>query len=216
MFPHADELSQPLKPHALSNLLARPWFRRRWVVQEISVAQQATFMCGDQELSWRAFSTAISSLAGVEGSSLTFTMPALRLVELGSQDAIRLSEWSVQDGFRISPLHGLEAYRDFDCKDHRDRIAALRFVLVNKALRVRSGRPPLALDYSLSVERTYLTFAEWWLLTRQEHQEDTIVTLLQTAARRQHTKLEMFEDLPTWVPDWRVQPFNCFQPDAQP
>ena len=51
---------------ALSDLLKRPWFTRRWVVQEISLAREGTVYCGDRSVTWRAFVDAVSLFVQVE------------------------------------------------------------------------------------------------------------------------------------------------------
>ncbi|KAK3710207.1 hypothetical protein LTR37_010428 [Vermiconidia calcicola] len=48
---------------ALNNLMQRPWFNRRWIVQEISLARDAVLFCGDQSVSWHDFSAAVSLFA---------------------------------------------------------------------------------------------------------------------------------------------------------
>ena len=48
---------------ALHNLMQRPWFNRRWIVQEIALARSATLYCGDQSVSWEDFSAATSLFA---------------------------------------------------------------------------------------------------------------------------------------------------------
>ena len=45
---------------ALLNLMQRPWFNRRWIVQEIALARRATVFCGDQSVSWQDFSGAVA------------------------------------------------------------------------------------------------------------------------------------------------------------
>lgn len=45
---------------ALSSLMRRPWFSRRWIVQEIALAKTATLHCGESRVSWRDFADAIS------------------------------------------------------------------------------------------------------------------------------------------------------------
>ena len=45
---------------ALSNIMRRPWFSRRWIVQEIALAKVATLHCGEHFVSWRDFADAIS------------------------------------------------------------------------------------------------------------------------------------------------------------
>ncbi|KAK6078641.1 hypothetical protein SCUP515_09691 [Seiridium cupressi] len=45
---------------ALLNLMRRPWFHRRWIVQEISLARHATLFCGPGSISWLEFSAAVA------------------------------------------------------------------------------------------------------------------------------------------------------------
>jgi Heterokaryon incompatibility protein (HET) len=45
---------------ALFDLMRRPWFTRRWVVQEIALARVATVHCGRQIVPWREFRDAVS------------------------------------------------------------------------------------------------------------------------------------------------------------
>ena len=45
---------------ALSTLMRRPWFNRRWIIQEISLARDATLHCGGDSLPWRDFADCVS------------------------------------------------------------------------------------------------------------------------------------------------------------
>ncbi|KAI0840176.1 HET-domain-containing protein [Hypoxylon sp. FL0890] len=51
---------------ALSALMKRPWFSRRWIVQEIAIAQRATILCGTEKMAWKDFADAISLFNKVE------------------------------------------------------------------------------------------------------------------------------------------------------
>ena len=56
-------------PHewaALSKLMKRAWFSRRWVVQEIALAKSATLYCGDDRCDWSDFAVAVSLFEAVE------------------------------------------------------------------------------------------------------------------------------------------------------
>lgn len=44
---------------AFAKLLRRPWFSRRWVVQEVAFARRASIRCGSKIISWTDFSDAI-------------------------------------------------------------------------------------------------------------------------------------------------------------
>lgn len=45
---------------AFRSLMQRPWFRRRWIVQEIAHARSATVHCGRSHITWEDFATAVS------------------------------------------------------------------------------------------------------------------------------------------------------------
>ncbi|TVY15183.1 Heterokaryon incompatibility protein 6, OR allele [Lachnellula arida] len=49
---------------ALSDLLMRPWFGRRWIIQEIALAKQAAMHCGSHEVSWPAFNLFVELVKG--------------------------------------------------------------------------------------------------------------------------------------------------------
>lgn len=47
-------------------LMQRPWFSRRWVVQEIALARTATIYCGTDEIPWENFAVAVELFVEVE------------------------------------------------------------------------------------------------------------------------------------------------------
>ncbi|OCK98442.1 HET-domain-containing protein [Cenococcum geophilum 1.58] len=49
---------------ALSALLRRPWFSRRWIIQEIALAKQAALHCGSSEVAWPEFIFTIGLVRG--------------------------------------------------------------------------------------------------------------------------------------------------------
>jgi Heterokaryon incompatibility protein (HET) len=51
---------------ALLDLMQRPWFSRRWVVQEIALARKAMIYCGDDRISWNKFAVAVELFVEVE------------------------------------------------------------------------------------------------------------------------------------------------------
>ena len=54
------------KWRALLELMQRPWFSRRWVVQEIALAKTAVIYCGRDQISWNKFSIAVELFVEVE------------------------------------------------------------------------------------------------------------------------------------------------------
>jgi hypothetical protein len=58
---------QGQKWKALANLMKRPWFSRRWVVQELALSPNGgTVYCGKDEVSWQDFADAVSLFVQVE------------------------------------------------------------------------------------------------------------------------------------------------------
>jgi hypothetical protein len=56
-------ISDPVTPSdwlAFMNLLRRPWFNRRWIVQEIALARRATVYCGACTVPWQSFANAVA------------------------------------------------------------------------------------------------------------------------------------------------------------
>ena len=51
---------------ALLELMKRPWFSRRWIVQEISLAKKGMVYCGQEYVDWQDFADAISLFVQVE------------------------------------------------------------------------------------------------------------------------------------------------------
>ena len=51
---------------AMLNLMKRPWFSRRWVVQEIALARKAKIYCGSDSLLWSHFADAVQLFVEVE------------------------------------------------------------------------------------------------------------------------------------------------------
>ena len=45
------------------HLMRREWFSRRWVVQELALAQEAVMLCGEDEVNWIDFRDAVSLFA---------------------------------------------------------------------------------------------------------------------------------------------------------
>jgi hypothetical protein len=60
-----NEAATP-KWDALLELMQRPWFSRRWVVQEIALAKRARIYCGKESIPWRKFAIAVELFVEVE------------------------------------------------------------------------------------------------------------------------------------------------------
>jgi hypothetical protein len=68
---------------AVISLMSRPWFSRRWIVQEIALASTATLHCGNKMIKWADFADAVD-LVGADSTLNSLwearTIPATHLV----------------------------------------------------------------------------------------------------------------------------------------
>ncbi|KAK7749917.1 hypothetical protein SLS53_000499 [Cytospora paraplurivora] len=67
---HFDSISENKENasrwQSLLSLMQRPWFSRRWVVQEIALARSATIYCGNDSIPWENFAVAVELFVEVE------------------------------------------------------------------------------------------------------------------------------------------------------
>jgi len=61
-----DSQEATSKWRAMLNLMKRPWFSRRWVVQEIALANDAELYCGTKTIPWKDFADAVQLFVEVE------------------------------------------------------------------------------------------------------------------------------------------------------
>ena len=59
----------PQEWQALASVMTKPWFSRRWVIQEIALAKRATIYCGTNQISWSEFAEAVSLFEEVRPES---------------------------------------------------------------------------------------------------------------------------------------------------
>lgn len=125
-----------------AELLRRPWFRRRWIVQELAVARKAQIYCGNVQVSWTQFAGAIAlfsskhvNLKDIFKASDAFDYDPEYLGDVKELSAIRLVHAASNffrksdDGEILEKLVSLEdvvsMLATFDAKDPRDIIYAV-------------------------------------------------------------------------------------------
>ncbi len=101
-----DNIMNPSKGeywNAFINLIRRPWFSRRWIVQELTRAQRVKIYCGDKQVKWDHFADVIS---------------LLKQYEITIQDLFKRSIHLGNDPERIGDLDELSAIRLVHASDH--------------------------------------------------------------------------------------------------
>lgn len=207
----------------ITNLFTRPWWSRTWVLQEVSLAQKAGFVCGTKRLSRRCCTAALNALIVLrpilqgrvilKGATSTVYQLSVSMADFDGRPAILLCMWLTLrcDPFpllallratcsagrsAISPrLHHLEA------TDPRDKIYGILGLAADRDELKEFGIQP---DYTKSCRDLYTSVAA--LILRQGH--------LSVLSLNQFPKAQA--GLPTWVPDWSQplnSPLQAYAPD---
>lgn len=103
---------------ALLALLARPWFRRVWVIQEISYATTITVQCGPDTIEWDDLIKALSTLSelstifnldGAQNDSMLHPVYYPRILDSARKKVVKGDRFSL----RSSPqLQSFQCYTD--------------------------------------------------------------------------------------------------------
>lgn len=144
----------------LSTFFSKPWFTRRWVLQEVALAHAVSVHCGFQQLSWNWFQPGVAKLwdfakrpmsHGVLSPEATqaleniFTLQDLRMEKVILQKKTRDVEVSEPYVWMETLLRFLWTYHTTLCFDERDRFFALFGILKNKI----GANLPLSYDADL-------------------------------------------------------------------
>ena len=183
------------------SLLEKPWFGRRWVIQEVALAKVATVYSGEFRIKWLDLALAISIIYKVCPDWYSYFDSFYWLLNIWS--AIFLNG-QAQDLFQILDL--MSDSNHFDCSNDRDRVYALLGIINRKIFTIKPR-------YQCSVAEVYTDFARQWLLSCQRgvhkplwHWDTGLnlaVTILDKAGSPCPPYFDPIKGLPSWVPDWR-------------
>ena len=174
---------------ALDELLARPWWGRTWIVQEVWSASDAVLQCGTTTLKWKTLQKAMDYSEAWDdmGDLVKKTERASQWDTLRRRYtlAIHLTKARV-NGTTLSSL--LWNTWDRASTDPRDKVFAM-LALVDQA-----DHTTMAPDYSKSVIQVY-----------RETAREIIVKQGQLDILLAASGINGGHDLPSWVPDWRCE-----------
>lgn len=179
---------------AIDTFLQRPWFGRRWVLQELAMSRDAKIYCHDQKLPWKSLAVALQRIARLKA---TDQGDVIKLCDR-SQSAVNVvNSLSEAPGAVIDNLWNFHAC---ECSDPRDKLFSLiGFSQKEKTKHTRLSSPNIkgvCVDYSLSTESVFIAFADW-CITEQQNFESILRHILNFGSLY-HTK----ETLPSLCPDW--------------
>jgi hypothetical protein len=171
----------------LVNLMRSSFFSRRWTIQEVALAREATVHCGKAEINWSDFKDAIGLMAQNfekirelfrQSPEFSHNYNALGEVDpLGAKVLVDVSSNIFRrhgDGTIYEPVIGLEALVSmlsaFESTDPRDTVHALRNIAKETMTTSRgtgafTAPPPP--DYKKTLLEVYTDFVRWAINTSQ-------------------------------------------------
>jgi len=199
-----DHLILPEFTHswlALFRLIAREYWKRAWIVQEIVLPREVLFCCGMEEQPWQCLSAAINVLQdNHHRSALLIKSSTLRdngnwnsedchTYHVNKAESVTFSKnlklgHILSDIFSSSNVMWLAYNRSRNCKLPHDNIYSL-LGLVDHQLRERIG-----VDYGQLVEKLYYAVAKNCVELSES---------LDILAFSQHS---LWQACPSWAPDW--------------
>jgi hypothetical protein len=166
---------------AVYGLLARNWFDRLWIRQEIHLAAQAVVRCGQYETGWPGFRRALY---------------CMRMKPVAKNEPIRLTERlrSLRGFIQQHPVISLTSLREnfglAECNDPRDRLYAVLDLLD------KSYAQKIVPDYTKSSTEVFRDAVVQWI---GHHKSLDIL---------QQCYLEDEEARPSWIADWSKPSFT--------
>ena len=179
---------------SLRPLLNRDWFRRIWIVQEVTLAATATVLCGQDEIAWDEFVTAmeVGISSGVMVRQRAIDADTVQFLDTAQAAHLQLSRSIMSSPrYRVYNFDGLLNhllwFRRRDATDPRDKVFAL-YGLMDFEVECMN----LRVDYRMDLSEVYrrVTLAS---LEVSRNLDILSVPRSETQLRKQ---------LPSWVADW--------------
>jgi hypothetical protein len=194
---------------ALSSFLNRPWFSRRWVLQEVAMNTSVTVHCGNYQISWGMVQNALTSLKQISADERENGVELLSITSISAIESI-----TTLHGENRTILDLLWSCHSTKCADQRDRLFALYAMAPLMPTRSRSLPSQdlythCPVTYSDHWANIYIKFADF--MVGLGHWS----TILQHALAFGTLSREN-EAWPSWVPSWNQQRIhgNTFTPSV--
>lgn len=176
-------------PHwaALTNFFQRRWWTRIWTLQEYAIPASVSFWYGMRSVGRSAVEGAL--MGADQYTALAFKGTAAFRHGFNRRRVQRLHDLGQEPGTKLGrSLVALAAYSScFEATDDRDRLYGIKGLATDAFL--------LDVNYSLSVEDTYLRFVKSFI----EHYKSLDVICFASIYCPPPGS-----SLPSWVPDWRT------------
>jgi hypothetical protein len=166
---------------ALYNLFRRPWFGRVWVIQEVAFARKATVICGTRIFDW----SALTNFRNI-GRLRSWIRKLPYVIGVSKP---KFPEWLLQnqDAGGEFILKELNRARHCHATDPRDKIYALLPFLYGAQLGI-----DISPNYADPCTTVFTQYAA------------ALVTAVKFGVLQAAQGRSVFQNLPSWVPDWTV------------
>ncbi|KAL6694347.1 HET domain-containing protein [Trichoderma pleuroticola] len=193
-----------LQPRAITSLLQRSWFKRRWIIQEVVLANDVWVHYGATSIHWNAFELALVELFENDKGGFSDDHRTI----LRTMSRIRNADAMLK---RQTPLDTLVEFDSFECSNPRDRLYAL-YGVMQHWFPNSAGMQVLVenINYGLPIRDIFTDFAILMMKLRDDFPLDsnynsTTHVLQLAAAMRPTLQREVAGQntgIPSWVPDW--------------
>lgn len=160
----------------LKSFLGRPWFQRRWILQEAAKARSVTVRCGQERITWRWLVDAFAVLSHEVGVRAWRALDTVRTIQNPGYFMLDLL-WEVDHA---------------QCSDPRDRLFALYGLAESISMRYALQ----AASYDVPWQIIYARFAASCISNGQFVELVRHLTAFGSLCNSDRT-------MPSWVPDWR-------------
>jgi hypothetical protein len=153
------DLNMEIDREPFVRLLKSPWFRRKWVIQEVCLAKDAVIVCGHVQFPWCILASYAAQLIAY-GDYLTYDLTVF-LNEMVYPLNNIASIFTLQTLIgKMGLLDCIKATSKFQCTDPRDHI----FSLLNLSSEQEQSLYNLIPEYKISPAEVYTKFATRFLL----------------------------------------------------
>ncbi|KAI3325744.1 HET-domain-containing protein [Xylariaceae sp. AK1471] len=208
----------------LAALLARPWFRRKWVVQEVSLANQVILYAGSEvevpwpdlaKLAWRMEMLGVPRLVSLEKRAQEANKSRCkRTRDLATSEDVApegMKSWTLLESV-IVPLHCVTAISMVQIFRHSATLLdGVRNTTsfnctdprdhVYSLLSLGGSGPSILPDYTVPVGEVFRRYA---IATLVEGRDLKLLSLAPHRILFSHPAIRRLEGLPSWVPDLRL------------
>lgn len=176
---------------AISKILARPWFTRLWVMQEVALARRVVILCGTGTILWEILNRFLKASARHTLFVNIFLPTAYdgwsAFMVLHS---IRVSSQSVAHGlsYKVDMGHLIDELRTRDITNPADRVYGVLGLIhrdIRQALTIDTTSPP------------FMVFTKF---------TQCLIERYSTLVLNHTTSLERIADLPSWCPNFDSLP----------